>query len=546
VHFVKQVIIRDFIPIKGQQSRFDFFFNLQLHTLCSFFIFLLLILSGFVFLGLYNGINEHLISLEEDPFASAIKINTSVTRQQLNILQKQLFFDTKKNFFVIEKSDNTIPVINAIYPYNKLSLHFLKADGKSIFEDTYDVLSVRIPNKKYQLNEADCYIKNWVTKNLCMSKEFFPSEDEGVKNNIILSQSLYKKIGFKTNDINKLPIYFLSVGKYNIEDRDGNFLRPLSQDEKIKYVNKATLFDVATLTPGGDAIISEGFYYNLKQGYYDTAKPMYLFYIKINKGVFEKKDKKHIDNWAYTNFDKECIEKPRLTFNKKMVKIQFHPCLKKEINTKYNIKSKFKKLKKILPDIVLDFKEEPPIYLEQEDKYYYAFLYINKHPKIIDNISGLAHFLEKKFIGDVDDQQVITLRKYRKDMDRMKAISKLFLGNIFVLLLLYIIVTFSLLLQNKRHHIGMIKSMGASTLKIISIYILESFILTLIPLLLSLFICILLEFDILNMSDIIYSINVNWFIKYILAIAGVTLIGSFISAIYIASRYPYQLIAYRK
>ena len=98
--FSKQVLLKDLFPKKGHQSFSDYFFQCQLHIYGSIAILLVIFLSGFIFLGTYNGLQQHLISLEENPFASAILIRGLFSKQRSIDLKKELFFNAKTEKFV--------------------------------------------------------------------------------------------------------------------------------------------------------------------------------------------------------------------------------------------------------------------------------------------------------------------------------------------------------------------------------------------------------------------------------------------------------------
>jgi ABC-type antimicrobial peptide transport system permease subunit len=192
----------------------------------------------------------------------------------------------------------------------------------------------------------------------------------------------------------------------------------------------------------------------------------------------------------------------------------------------------------LIPDISLDFREDTPAYDGQEMHYYYSYLYINKDQRILDNISKLIHFLKKRFQSYLDDNQVMTLIKYRKDMQRMDAIFWWFFIGFVLLLITYIVVTFTLLLQTKRHQIGMFKSMGASSTKLILIYVYEALILIVISLTMAFLLSLCVP------AGEFYMFN-YYVLLYILCILILTISGAGFSAWQIVTRQPYQLISYQ-
>ena len=542
-NFTKTVLFRDFWPIKGQQESFEHFIQCKLYIYGSILILLILFFSGFRFLGTYNGLKKHLKSLEENPFASAILIKGSFQRTRLNNLKAGLFFNPKQQRFGEQNCEYCLPAIQAVYPYNIVHLHFLH-ENLSIIPDTYEVITVKVPSELAQDNEADHYIQKWISGNLQMASEFFSSEENGVNRSMILSPELGSKLGYNSEALKAKPqIYFLDTKRDLIHDRKQgnhkNLWGPLNESEKIKYSNHAQLLDVLKHFSGGDAIITEGFYYHLCKTYkFDPCGSVEHFYLKRQEGKFHASEIKTIKQWASDYFGANAMDHLPFLFGNE-IKFQFRSNAgDDQVNTKCNIRIGLQTLSEKISNIVLDFKEDMPAYDGQKMRYYYTYLYINKDQRILDNISKLIHFLKKRFQSYLDDNQVMTLIKYRKDMKRMDAIFWWFFIGFILLLIAYIVVTFTLLLQTKRHQIGMFKSMGASSYKLIRLYVYEALILIVI----SLFMAFLLSYWI--PSGEFYSYN-NYIGLYIACILGLTIAGAGFSAWHIVTRQPYQLISYQ-
>jgi len=545
-NFVNQVLKRDFAPIKGQQEPFEHFIQCRLHIWGSIIILLILFFSGFRFLGTYHGLKTHLQSLEENPFASAILIKGSFKRTRLNDLKEGLFFNPQNQTFTEKTCDNCIPAIKGIYPYNIVHLHFLHPDH-SIFHDTYEVLTVKVPNENSQDNEADYYIQNWISGNLQLGTDFFQPEEMGVNRSMILSPEMANKLGYDSNNPTETPpmIHFLDTRQDLIEDRKSaghpNLWGPLNETEMVKYTNHAQLFDILKQFSGGDAIITEGFYYHLCKKYsFDPCQSVDYFYLNRGDDQFSSSEIQTIQKWALTYFGKNVIDPPYVFANHREFKFQFTSYADDQSkNTKCNIRLGLKELSQKIPDISLDFRDDTPSYDGEKMLYYYTYLYINKDQRILDNISKLIHFLKKRFESYLDDNQVMTLIKYRKDMKRMDAIFWWFFIGFVLLLTTYIVVTFTLLLQTKRHQIGMIKSMGASSFKLIQIYVCEALILIGVSLPTAFILSCLIPAD-----EFYYSFSV-YVLFYIVSILCLTIAGAGFSAWHIVTRQPYQLISYQ-
>lgn len=544
-NFTKTVLFRDFWPIKGQQESFEHFIQCKLYIYGSILILLILFFSGFRFLGTYNGLKKHLQSLEENPFASAILIKGSFQRTRLNKLKAGLFFNPENQTFSEHTCESCLPAIQAVYPYNTVHLHFLKED-LSILQDTYEIITVKVPSEYTQdNNEADHYIQKWISNNFQLGSDFFTSEENGINRSIILSPELANKLGYDPDVLKAKPeINFLDTKQDVIsarkEKKAPDLWGPLDEIEKARYANHAQLFDVLKQFSGGDAIITEGFYYHLCKTYaFDPCQFVEFFYLKRTDGKFHSSEIKTISQWASTFFGSNAIEPPYLFGNNREIKFQFRSYSdENQINSKCNIRIGLRELSKNISNIVLDFKEDMPAYDGQEMRYYYTYLYINKDQRILDNISKLIHFLKKRFESYLDDNQVMTLIKYRKDMKRMDAIFWWFCLGFILLLIAYIVVTFTLLLQTKRHQIGMFKSMGASSFKLIRLYVYEALILIVI----SLFMAFLLSAWI--PAGEFYSHN-YYAGLYVVCILGLTMAGAGFSAWHIVTRQPYQLISYQ-
>jgi len=543
-NFTKTVLFRDFWPIKGQQESFEHFIQCKLYIYGSILILLILFFSGFRFLGTYNGLKKHLESLEENPFASAILIKGSFQRTRLNNLKAGLYFNPNNQTFGEQNCETCLTAIQAVYPYNIVHLHFLQED-LSIVEDTYEVITVKVPSALSQDNEADHYIQKWIMGNLQLESAFFSSEENGINRSMILSPELANKLGYKPEKLgNKPTIFFLDTRRDLIHDRKQanhtNLWGPLDESEKIKYTNQAQLLDVLKQFSGGDAIITEGFYYHLCKTYeLEPCKSVEYFYLKRMDGHFHSSEIKTIEKWSSNYFGPNAIDPPFVFGNGNEIKFQFRSYAGADhVNTQCNIRIGLQTLSEKISNITLDFKEDMPAYDGQKMRYYYTYLYINKDQRILDNISKLIHFLKKRFQSYLDDNQVMTLIKYRKDMKRMDAIFWWFFIGFILLLIAYIVVTFTLLLQTKRHQIGMFKSMGASSYKLIRLYVYEALILIMISLLMAFL------FSYWIPSGEFYSYN-YYVGLYIVCILGLTIAGAGFSAWHIVTRQPYQLISYQ-
>ncbi|MBF0453152.1 MAG: hypothetical protein HQK75_20800, partial [Candidatus Magnetomorum sp.] len=279
VRFFHLIVKRDFNPIQGQKDSSLHFFQCRLPIWGSWIILFILCFTGIICLGVHGGIKHHLTILESNPFVSAIRIEGAFSREKLARLKSLLYFNTQTSVFETSKDPQPYhqKVIQAVYPFNLISLRFLDHTGTHILSDAFDVLSVKVQHPPDQVTEhADNDIKQWMANHLKKETFFEPYGDASVNYGVIVSETLYKQMGFEQpfEELSEqLQVSFLSTdAKFNLlEDRardNQELWAPLSDAERMKYVVTAPLVNVAEHLPGGDAIISEGCYDVLTRGNY--------------------------------------------------------------------------------------------------------------------------------------------------------------------------------------------------------------------------------------------------------------------------------------
>jgi len=561
IRFFHLLVKRDFDPIQGQKDPSLHFFQCKLPIWGSWIILFILCLTGIICLGVHGGIKHHLTILEKNPFASAIRIEGAFSRAKLARLKSLLYFNTQKNVFETTKAPQSYhtKVISAFYPFNSVTLRFLDNTGTNILSDAYDVLSVKVQKTQGQsADQTDNDIKQWMTNHLKKETFFEPYGDENINYGIIISESLYYQMGFdrpfdQTKD--QFWICFLSTdAKYNLlEDRAKNnqeLWAPLSKEERMKYVVRAPLINVAEHLPGGDAIISEGCYDILTKGnYFSPCKRIEHFYIHFEQ-PYQDLDRKKTIQWANAAFGKHIFRKPYYAPGNKTIKFQFQDLSFNpkyhEITTQCHVRAQFSHLTSMIDiPISIDFKDAPPTYTEKTTTYYYAYLYINKDQDILDHIQLLTRFIKGKFESYIEDHQVMTLKKYRNDMSRINWIVFWVFLSIASLMLVYISVTFSLFLQTKMHNIGMIMSFGAPARLIKQIYMFESLKLAFYPLIVSIVIAMIIWGITAFMSNVMFALSTYAIIFYIIIIIAVAMSGAWFAVRHIVSQSPYQLISYK-
>jgi len=562
IRFFRMIVNRDFNPIQGQKNASLHFFQCKMPIWGSWIILFILCLTGIVCLGVHGGIKSHLNALENNPFASAIRIEGAFSRAKLMRLKTLLYFNTEKKLFETTKKPSSYhkKVIEAIYPFNQISLRFLDRTGVQILPESYDILSVKVQHstESRHNNSADDDIKSWMIKHLKQDTFFSSHAEESVNYGLIISKALYEQMGFTQpfeQQANEINASILSVdGKYNLlEDRarhDQELWAPLTKTEQTQYVVKMPIVNVAEHLPGGDALISEGCYDVLTKGkYFSPCKRVEHFYIQFQH-PYEPRDQQKTVQWANAAFGKHVFQSPYFSPDRKIIKFQFqdlsfHPKYR-EITTKCHVQAQFQHLISMIDiPLTIDFKDAPPSYAEKTTTYYYAYLYINKDQEILDHIQLLTRYIKNKFESYIEDHQVMTLKKYRSDMSRVNWIVFWVSLSIALLMLVYISVTFSLFLQTKMHNIGMMMSFGAPVRLVKQIYMFESLKLASLPLLISIILALLIWAMTSFMTNVMFALSFLGIIFYVLIVLAVALSGAWFAVRHIVSQSPYQLISYK-
>jgi len=559
--FFKIAVERDFNPIKGHKTKVQHFFQCKFPLWGSFVILFVLCTLGVICIGVHGGIKSYLNDLENDPFASAIRIEGSYTRSQLNELKDKLYFNPIDGNFATEPANKKeyIQVFEAVYPFNIISIWFLDSSGKKIIPEPYEIFSVKIHNSKSKENKADKFIDKWIKKKLPDGTNYFTSSCQV---GMILSKSLFKRLGFSENTkINNQLIHFIDMSQSHnlIEDRlakGQNIEADVNENEKITDIISIPLVNVAEHLPGGNAIITEGMFFNLtKKDYFNPCKLMEHFYIKKKNNTISENENTTIHKWIRQFFDFMFIENIYEFPDKTSIKLQFSsmPYDKKQrkqyrkITSKCEIRIKFNELnKKLNNQFEIEFYDNIPTYYDETDDYYNAFLYINRNSKLLDKIKDLTTLLKNTIHGNIIDHQAMTLRKYQHDMHKLNWIAGGMIISIGFLILLYISISFTLLLQTKMHKIGLMIAMGAASQSIRFIYLYESFLVMIRPLICSFIfgplICWLLENILTNFS---YSFNLIFIIFYGIALLLIAIIGAWAATNHIVKQWPFSLISYK-
>jgi len=536
--FIYIVIKRNFFPTKGAKNRWQSFFQCKLPLLASWLILFFLCLIGVIVIGVYDGFNKVLQQNEKNPFTSSISIDGNFSQEELLNMKNQIFFNKNLCCFQVREkiSPDCIEVVKAVNKYNIISPTFIKQTGEPLFSKSIDMLSMEV-DKKSDLTQ-------WIQERLIGGNNFFTLNDQ---EGIIISQALLKKLGYTFNklpeNINIIDIHQLSefIQKRNDENRQIDC--KLSQKERIKYLIEIPLINVAKYLPG-DAIVPEEYHRRLINNYYFPCRNLNRFYMELSDKKIDEKMEIIISKLLKKMFPNE-FKEIHVFPNKKKVKVDFYNDNKV---SKCNVKLMALELERQLAldkPLIIKFKFVRHDSNSKDKSYHSAYLYINKEDAIIQNIEKILPLIQKKYgsIGNIN--QIMTLRSYQNNIKRISKLMWCVLLTIGSLIGVYIILTFSLILQTKMNIIGVMMSFGASIRIIRCIYIIESIIMIIFPLIMSIFIGIFLDkyFGIKNYFD--YYTNYYHLVYFFWGSLIISIVGVLLAVNHIVSQTPYQLISYR-
>jgi len=535
--YIVTIVWRDFKPLKNAQNKWQHFFQCQFPPFMSVFIIFVLCMIGLSCLGIREGLKNNLVSLKKDPFASAVKVENLVKPKEV------VETITKENLYLIDQNNKKIPVVRSIDAgyYNDLHFIRLNQNGKYSCPDTRDKIS---RNKVVVIDHTNEKTKQSIIKKLRYNNYFEDSNNKNNLNGIIITGSLYKKLGYKLGE-NGLPdeVMFLTNHLKCDPFKNLNFIKETNngKDFQPKHIMRYTisipLLDVAEKLPhGAEAIITEEYYNKFLNYMYCPCRKFNQFYIKGSSTNLNKRIKNDIESKAKKEFE-DYYDIGEIIKDENMIEISLLVDI-----PKWQIEQKIKKIKK---SIQIDI--EPEYVYESVDtkkmkNYDYVYIYLHNDDFIINNIHLIRDKLYKNYNFYINEHQINTLKRLQYDLKNMNKYVSWAIITIGLLLLLFLIIFINMYLQSKIHKLGVLKSMGASKYTIFMIYIIEAFILVVIPLAVSFLIIVFL---ILCFDKTTFHLTVFHFIIFFIFTIFISFIGASLGISMVVNQVPYRIISYR-
>ena len=451
------LIKRDFKGCSGEVSLEDFIVQSLLPLLGTIIILMILCSSGILFIGVHQGYKEKLNLINEDPFSTAIAVDGAIKNKDRLY---RLAWQKKDNKFIEMDSKNSIDkknrIIKTITPINSLGMFFVNSDG--LFIDGEPLYGNTMPL-------FDHLTKKAVSDSFVIPGQYFSSDnDQG----IIVSQSLYEQLGYSTEEAQPKEIRLLAP---NISLPPEKFVQgnpsasPMSYKELVFNTISVPLRGVARSFPDGSFLITEGLFWNLYKGeFYNTNRKINSFFLR--PGAIPIKEALEIAQKWITNSNVINIEllkkKPFITKEDgtKVIKLIFKT---QEKPRYYRVLIDFE-VNKInwINHPILDFGKKPLAYSFGQIKNHtrvLAYLDINQKKDLINNIDKLYHFLNSIEMY-VNTHQLETIKRFHSELEIISKMLPFFLSLCGLLIGIYVLVSFALFIQTKRHKIGIMLALG--------------------------------------------------------------------------------------
>ena len=413
--------------------------------------------SGILFIGVHQGYKEKLNLINADPFSTAIAVDGSIKNKDRLY---RLAWQNKDSKFIEIDSKNSIEknnrIIKTITPVNSLGMFFVNSEG--LFIDGDPLYGNTMPL-------FDHLTKKAVSDSFVIPGQYFSSDnDQG----IIVSQSLYEQLGYTTEEAQPEEIRLLAP---NISLPLEKFVQgnpgasPMDFEELAFNTISVPLRGVARSFPDGSFLITEGLFWNLHKGeFYNTNRKINSFFLR--PGAMPIKEALEIAQKWITNSN---------VINLELLKKK--PFITKEDGTKV-VKFIFKtqgkpKYYRVLIDFevnknnwsnhpILDFGKNPLAYNFGQIKNHtrvLAYLDINQKKDLINNIDKLYHFLNSIQMY-VNTHQLETIKRFHSELEIISKMLPFFLSLCGLLIGVYVLVSFALFIQTKRHKIGIMLALG--------------------------------------------------------------------------------------
>jgi len=576
IKFFYTFIKRDlFKPQRGNKKLVQFIFQSYWPVIGSCLISFILFMTGCIVIIIWNSYFEKLQELEKNPFSSSIIVEGFNIQNDLMNVANSFYFDLKDKCFVHENtvtgnslSESYTSVVAAIIPYKSNFTRLLIPSNNQLFTPTkqqFEMISLQLgemnntPNQKLIENN----ISEWIKDNLILEND--ASIETMPYTGTIVSKYLVSQI-FPGNNLQNYPNKYLPLlyGKTKIDlfglrkDKGINLWNPLTLDEKYRYLFKPALFNIAKKLPAGDILVSKKFMNYYRNQCFNPCRPVHYFQIIWGYDLDNYKEITHtVRSWLNKNFgdylessypmpanvgmQAEFIEKP-IDVNSKKNNSYIDTISECNIRKIFelnppNINSRLLSLN------IYDYQNSG---CDKDNKYYRkAFLYLNDEPEIINNIKELINELQLVYNLHTKTHHVMTLLEYRKNIKQMNRYIKIVLIFIGILFFVHISLTISLIIHKKMNTIGTIMAMGASKNLMFCLYLIESLLLTAIPLIVCLTTINYLLPMISRFLTISLNVNWEWIGFYSFSILLIAFISAGLSLLLIVFQSPYKLISYK-
>jgi len=553
LRYILIFIKRDLSSFGGGRSFGEFFFQGLLPIIGSVLMLSALCATGIVVLGFFDGYRAHLEDLEGDPSSSAIRLEGHFSNRDTKKLDfENLVWNREMNLFRwgAGKNDDEIKIVRFVSPYRQRGLFCVDRNGYLSEADVFWGTTVKV---------SDANTKRSVVNSFVLPGRYFDSDDD---QGLIISLSLYRALGYGEEEPMPPFIRVIAPNVVNLPyDRINGIpgAKPFTEKKELaEFTVVIPLIGVARTLPDGSFIMTEGLFWNLQEnkGIYDKSRPVAGFSIEFKGDASPLQ--KAVNQWIATSFGNRILkDAPTITKNmgKKSIVVTFKSVheLEKEkgagegngaLPTAGAVEASFYRFFEPLSmDIALNLGQ-PKEYRGEIETYNGMMLFLINVPEIFNNIDKLYFFFKKQNIY-ANTHQMETIKKYRQDMNLISSLIPLILGSCILLIVLYVLVSFTLFVQNKRHKIGVMLAMGVTSNMARFVYLIETSVLFCGSFLLALFISAVVS---------TYLIEDNW----PFAFAVMSNLGFFLSALFMAdlagllavrhtlNKMPLNLIAFRE
>lgn len=477
--FILTFIRRDLRSFSGGRSLGDFVFQSLLPIIGTVLVLSTLCAAGIIVLSFFNGYRVYLQMLESDPSSSAIRLEGYFKKGEPRLSLMNLVWDRNlKRFHTSDgdKDPHEIPIVRFMSPYRQRGLFCVDKNGYLAGADVFWGTTVRASDE----NTRRSIINSFVTPG-----RYFKSDDD---QGLIISLSLYRNLGY--DEKQPLPTYIRVIAP-NIVELPYNKIRglldakPFTQADLAQYTVSIPLIGVARTLPDGSFIMTEGLFWNLQEqkGVYDKSRPVSNFSIEFEGS--EEPVRMAVNRWLEKAFKRHALKyPPRFIKNmgKKSITVAFSPkgkTVKGENNetrvfpTAGEIERRFLDFFETLSMNVVLNLGEPREYRGQIETYNGTMLFLKNIPEVFNNIDKLYFFFKSANIY-ANTHQMETIKKYRQDMNLISVLLPFILGSCVFLIVIYVLVSFTLFVQNKRHKIGVMLALGATSNMVRFIYVVET------------------------------------------------------------------------